>query len=307
MVIFFRWVLFAALGLTAQSLHAELPAYTTTLDVLSVPVERGGPEASIYHFEYIAEQANPITRPVTFIWNGGPGAASVYLHILALGPRTLDLPGNGEFPDAQTEIVDNPYSWLAFTDLVFIDPVETGFSRAATLPDGTAGDPAPFLSYPADLAVLGSFINAWLTENNRWASPKVIAGESYGGQRVADLALRLMVDYDVTLDKAILISPALADSVTDVDERWSVLAGALLLPTYAASAAVHGLNGVTLAPASAAQTDLESIEDYALSDYLTGLAATGRMTPEERTAFYERVAGGSIRIALPRNCCGTRA
>lgn len=225
MVKLFRWVLFAALGLTAQSLHAELPAYTTTLDVLSVPVERGGPEASIYHFEYIAEQADPITRPVTFIWNGGPGAASVYLHMLALGPRTLDLPGNGEFPDAQTEIVDNPYSWLAFTDLVFIDPVETGFSRAATLPDGTAGDPTPFLSYPADLAVLGNFINAWLTENNRWASPKVIAGESYGGQRVADLALRLMVDYDVTLDKAILISPALADSVTDVDERWSVRGG----------------------------------------------------------------------------------
>ena len=121
-------------------------------------------------------------RPVSFVFNGGPGAASVFLHLGALGPKIMETPENGDAPSPPVRLVDNPATWLSFTDLVFIDPVGTGFSRG----EGDEQNPdKPFWDVHADLTSLDSVVRLWLTRHQRWPSPVYLVGESYGGFRAA--------------------------------------------------------------------------------------------------------------------------
>jgi len=202
-----------ALGLAAwlaaplSAVAQKLPAYDAKAGMLAIGKDPEHPDAEIFHIGYTLKGADPAKRPVTFVFNGGPGAASIYLHIVAIGPKTIVTAGDGSFPTAPARLEENPDSWISFTDLVFIDPVGTGYSRMLPGPDGKPGDPKPYYGVDSDLNAIAGFIRQWLTVNKRWVSPKAIAGESYGGLRVVALSRILTEQYGINLNRAVLLSP----------------------------------------------------------------------------------------------------
>ena len=172
---------------------------------------------------------------MAFVFNGGPGAAAVFLHLGALGPRILETPPTGAVPSPPFMLVDNPNTWLAFTDLVFVDPVGTGYSRGQG--KGKEDNPdKPFWEVRSDLRSLAAVVRRWLTRHDRWASPVFVVGESYGGLRAAALGRTLAKDVGVSVSGFVLISPALDIDLLHPDIS-NVLAPALQLPSYAATAA----------------------------------------------------------------------
>jgi carboxypeptidase C (cathepsin A) len=285
-----RALLFFALGLASllaaplSAVAQKLPAYDAKAGMLAIGKDPERPDAEMFHISYTLKPADPATRPVTFVFNGGPGAASIYLHLSAIGPKTIVTAGDGSFPAAPARMQENPDSWIRFTDLVFIDPVGTGYSRMLPGPDAAPRDPTPFYGVAGDVDAIARFISQWLTVNKRWSSPKAIAGESYGGQRVAALTRILAEQFDVNLNRAILISPALR--VDLADSHYSLVAPMTLLPSQAAIAAYHGLSTIKDDPAA-----MKSVEDYAMTEFLTGLATLGRSSPEQQAAFYAKVGG----------------
>ena len=248
------------------------------------------PSAELFYTAYTLDGADPARRPITFCFNGGPGAASVYLHMAAIGPMTVEVRPDGSLPAVPARLGANPHTWLHFTDLVFIDPVQTGFSRALPGAKGEAANPAPFFEAEADLRSIAQFIRRYLDQNNRWSSPKAIAGESYGGLRVAALTRMLMEDYDINLNRAVLISPLLKTAMPFEAPRYDLVDAMTMLPSQAAVAAVHRRGSL---PADAAQLPpaLTGVEQYALTDYLSGLARLGRAPQAEADALFARVAG----------------
>ena len=235
--------------------------YEAIAETLPLTDTKGTATATVFTIAYLTDAAPGHERPVSFVFNGGPGAASVFLHLGALGPRIMETPDNGAAPAPPVRLVDNPATWLGFTDLVFIDPVGTGFSRGK----GKEENPdKPFWDVHADMVSLGAVIRLWLTRHQRWSSPIYLVGESYGGFRAATLAQQLPRDVGVTVNGLVLISPALDLSALHQDER-DLLAAAFFLPSYAAVAAV--------ADPSRRGRDPAAIERFALSDYLLGLAA----------------------------------
>ena len=209
---------------------------------------REKPVAEIFSVSYVADCDGE--RPVTFVFNGGPGASSAYLHMGAAGPLRVAFPADGTLPQLPPRIVSNDESWLAFTDLVFVDPVGTGFSRViedvskdgedrTKQQDADSGDPRKYFGYKRDLESLCEFMGRWLSGHGRWGSPVFIAGESYGGYRVGRLVRMLQETAGIGLSGAVLISPALefaSLSPTDYD----VLAWVDLVPTMALAAMHHG-------------------------------------------------------------------
>ena len=239
-------------------------AYTATAKWL-VLRKKEKPSAEIFSVSYVADSTD-LDRPVTFIFNGGPGASSAYLHIGAVGPQRVDFPADGTLPPVPPRLVQNDESWLAFTDLVFVDPVGTGFSRiidkdggkgsdekkqadggqpggGGAAPGGGEPDPNEYFGYKRDLESLCEFIGRWLSDNRRWGSPVFIAGESYGGYRVGRLVRLLQENAGIGLNGAILISPAL-EIATLASGDYDVLAWIDLLPTMAGAAAHHGRSRV---------------------------------------------------------------
>jgi carboxypeptidase C (cathepsin A) len=212
------------------------------------------PAAEIFSVSYVANDAGA-DRPVTFVFNGGPGASSAYLHVGAVGPQRVAFPGDGTLPAMPPRLVPNEESWLAFTDLVFVDPVGTGFSRVidpdkekddkseGDKPKAEGADPKEYFGYKRDLESLCEFMGRWLSGNGRWGSAVFIAGESYGGYRVGRLTRMLQENAGIGLNGAILISPALEIS-TLASSDYDVLAWVDLLPTMAAAAAHHGRSRV---------------------------------------------------------------
>jgi carboxypeptidase C (cathepsin A) len=243
-----------AITLGARSLDYEAIAET-----LPVTDAKGVTTAAIFTTSYLADAEAAPQRPVSFVFNGGPGAASVFLHLGGLGPRILETPENGGVPKPPVRIVDNPATWLGFTDLVFVDPVGTGFSRGK----GKEENPdKPFWDVRADIASLGTIVRLWLTRHQRWGSPVYLVGESYGGFRAAAMAQSLPRDVDVRVSGLVLISPALDLSALHQTER-DLLADAFVLPSYAATA----------------HHDIAAAEHFALTDYLVGLAGLKGQPP----------------------------
>src|ERR1700746_1856524 len=180
--------------------------YDAIAETLPLTDAKGTATARIFTIAYLTAPAPGRERPVSFVFNGGPGAASVFLHLGALGPQIMETPQNGTVPGPPVRLVENPATWLGFTDLVFIDPVGTGFSRGK----GKEENPdKPFWDVRADIASLGTVIRLWLTGRERWASPIFLVGESYGGFRAATMAHALPHDIGVTVNGLVLISPAL--------------------------------------------------------------------------------------------------
>lgn len=264
--------------------------YTTKAALMPVGENPETPKAELFYTAYTLDGADPGRRPITFCFNGGPGAASVYLHMAALGPMTIEMRADGSLPSVPAKLVPNKHTWLHFTDLVFIDPVQTGFSRALPGAKGGLGDPAPYFEAEADLHSFAQFIRRYLTENNRWLSPKAIVGESYGGLRVAALSRLLMSDYDINLNRAVLISTLLKASLPPDDVRYGLEGMMTMLPSLAAIAAVHGRSTLPADPTKLAQA-LAGVEQFALSDFVSGLARVGRARQAETDAFFARVGG----------------
>jgi carboxypeptidase C (cathepsin A) len=257
-------------------------AYRAVVEILPVRDQAGGAAADVavisYAAEGPAEGAEAGARPVTFVFNGGPGASSAYLHLGALGPRVLATAEDGGVPVPPARLRDNPDTWLAFTDLVFIDPVGTGYSRAAE-PGSDAAK--AFWSVSGDRDSLAEVIRLWLTRHGRWQSPKFIAGESYGGFRAVLVARRLLEDQGVALNGLVLISPVL-DFSTISAGRTDVLPWALMLPSMAASARAQGRGEPG--------TPMEEVERWALTEYLAGIAAIAPSGPGPAPEVIDRVA-----------------
>ncbi len=201
------------------------------------------PSAEVFSVSYVA--ADRDDRPVTFVFNGGPGASSAYLHMGTVGPKRVAFPPDGTIPTLPVQLIDNDASWLGFTDLVFIDPVGTGFSRIIESKDTgddkkkDAADPKEYFGVKRDLEAMGEFMSRWLSTHKRWGSPVFIAGESYGGFRVAKLARMLQEGPGIGLNGAILISPAL-EFATLTATDYDVLPWIDWVPTMAAAAHHHG-------------------------------------------------------------------
>jgi len=207
--------------------------YTTTTGYMTVDTANGACE--IFYMAYTLDGVeDPSQRPVTFAYNGGPGAASLYVQMGFLGPRRIDVDEKGETDTFPVGIKDNDYSILDLTDLVFIDPVGTGYSKPA---DGV--DIAGFVGYDNDLASVGDFIRLWISRNGRWLSPKYLAGESYGTTRSIGLAKYLFDEHTLYLNGIILISDISNFAFIMDQTNPPDVAYALYLPTYAADAWYH--------------------------------------------------------------------
>src|SRR6516164_4367039 len=155
--------------------------YTATAGTILLKLEDGTPKASVFYIAYSKDDVSDTAkRPVTFTFNGGPGSASIWLHLGAFGPRRVEMGDAGALLPPPYRLVDNEYSLLDLTDLVFIDPVSTGYSRAVP---GEA--PKQFHGIQEDIEPVGDFIRLYATRNRRWTSPKFLAGESYGTTRAA--------------------------------------------------------------------------------------------------------------------------
>jgi carboxypeptidase C (cathepsin A) len=220
--------------------------YTATAKWL-VLRKKEKPAAEIFSVSYVADGGGE-DRPVTFVFNGGPGASSAYLHMGAVGPKRVDFPSDGSLPEMPPRLVENEASWLAFSDLVFVDPIGTGFSRvienekkdeAKDAKPDDAPDPKEYFGYKRDLESLCEFMGRWLSGHGRWGSPVFIAGESYGGYRVGKLARMLQESAGIGLNGAILISPALEITTLNPTD-YDVLGWIDTLPTMAAAAVHHG-------------------------------------------------------------------
>lgn len=270
--------------------------------------EREKPVADMFHVAYLAQSNQGETRPLTFVFNGGPGAASAYLHMGALGPQRIYFDANGTLPRPPVRLVDNLESWLSFTDLVFIDPIGTGFSRSsATEQDKNKEsdeksekakeedeNPPPketkFWEVERDLKALGEFMQRFLSQHQRWLSPIFIAGESYGGFRVARLARKLQQDFGIGLSGAILISPALEFSLLDGGSDYNLTAWAVLLPSFAASAAYHDRVQWAGAPGDIA-AHMAATEQFARQTFIPALVMGDALPSEQLRAVYEQLAG----------------
>jgi carboxypeptidase C (cathepsin A) len=257
--------------------------YRAVSETIALTDAKGDKTASIFTISYLAETQPGQTRPVMFLFNGGPGAASVFLHLGAAGPRIMEPVPTGAVPDPPVRIVDNPSTWLAFTDLVFVDPVGTGFSRG----EGKDDPGKAFWNVRADIDSLDTVVRLWLTQHQRWASPIYLAGESYGGFRVAAMAKSLERDEGITPTGIVMVSPALDWAMINPD-IGNLIAGAIDLPTYASSVA---------ALAGDAKFDAAPVEQFALTDYLTGLAAL-KGVPSPGDPFIAKV---SAMIGLPED------
>lgn len=223
--------------------------------------DKNEPRARVMTTTYTADADH--VRPVTFLANGGPGAASAYLNVGGLGPRVLETNAQGLAASTPPRLIDNPRSWLAFTDLVFIDPVGTGFSQVM------GGDTEDFFSRDADLKAMEETLERWLDNHGRRGDPVYLAGESYGGYRAAALPARLMRQSGISISGTILISPAL-DYAMLQPGVGRPMAWALSLPSMTAAAKAQGRLGDD-------PPDQAAAEAFALGDYLQGLIHPDRI------------------------------
>jgi carboxypeptidase C (cathepsin A) len=257
--------------------------YKATAGTLNLSDEDGKTTASVFFvaYEKVGKDSGS-RRPITFAFNGGPGSSSVWLHLGAFGPRRVDLAESGRETTPPYRLVDNDGTLLEFTDLVFIDPVSTGFSRAAN-----AQEAKQFHGTEADLQSVAAFIRLYLTRFDRWDSPKFVAGESYGTTRAAGLANLLQDQHGIYLNGIVLLSVAINFQTILFDEG-NDLPYTLFLPAYAATAWQHKRLPAEL------QVDLrktlDEVEEFSLKEYSVALLRDGSLSTDERQACARKLA-----------------
>jgi carboxypeptidase C (cathepsin A) len=257
--------------------------YTARAGTMIMRDEEGKPRASFFFTSYTKEGADPSRRPVTYTFNGGPGSSSVWLHMGAFGPKRVvyaDDEGHAARPPYRT--VDNEGSILDVTDLVFIDPVTTGYSRAIPF-----GDANKFHGVDSDIQSVGEFIRLWTTRYSRWSSPKFLAGESYGTTRAAGLS-GWLGQQGFYLNGIVLISSILNFETASFDSA-NDLAYELFLPTYTAIAWYHKRLPSDLQSGTLEHAIAES-EQFALGEYTHALMQGDRITDQERRDVTTKLA-----------------
>ena len=271
------------------SLGGQVLKYTATVGWLILKDVKNKDDTKrdepIARFGYTAYTLNgvkdPARRPVTFAFNGGPGSASIWLHMGALGPRRVVVNDGAYAPPPPAQLVDNEYSILDATDLVMIDPVGTGFSKPVGKAKGKQ-----FWGVDQDIESVGDFIRRYITENGRWGSPKYVLGESYGGVRGAGLARHLQSDLGMNLNGLILVSPFFGHMAGD-DGVGMDLPHVLYVSTFAATAWYH--NALANKPASLDEY-LAEVDRFAYEEYAPALLKGYAISPEEKQAIATKLA-----------------
>jgi carboxypeptidase C (cathepsin A) len=245
-------------------------------------VEGEKPKAQVFFTAYTLDGVtDKSSRPITFSFNGGPGSSSVWLHLGLLGPRRVEMGDAGSLLPPPYHLVDNEYSLLDMTDLVFIDPVSTGYSRPVE------GQKAKeFHGFKKDIESVGDFIRLYATRYRRWTSPKFLAGESYGTTRAAGLSGYLQERHGLYLNGIILVSAILDFGTADFFPGHD-LPYILFLPTYAATAWYHGKINRRKPLASL----LKEVEKFALGEYTLALLKGTALTREERSQIIAKLSG----------------
>lgn len=258
-------------------------SYSATTGKMPLKDARDKIVAQIFYTAYTLEgEADPAERPLIFVFNGGPGSASIWLHMGALGPRRVDMGVEGFMPPPPYRLIDNAYTWLDLGDLVFIDPVGTGYSRASD-PD----DNQKYWGLEADLEAVGEFIRLYLSRNRRWTSPLYLAGESYGTTRAAGLAGHL-IDRGIAFNGVVLIS-TIMNFQTARFTKANDLPYTLFLPSYCATAHYHGKLAEEL-QARQLRELLSEVAEWSESDYTVALAKGDRLSEDERGAIAAQLA-----------------
>ncbi|MBJ2136629.1 peptidase S10 [Paraglaciecola chathamensis] len=257
-------------------------SYTAIAGETWLKDEQGLPTAAIWSTSYVKKGKSKRARPVTFIFNGGPGASSMGLHIGLLGPKIVELPDlvNGDDGVAPYNLIDNPNSLLAVSDLVFVDPVGTGFSHVIG-----KGKNQDFWSMGGDTQSMADFIHQWITDNQRWNSPKHILGLSYGTTRAVDVAYFLSAHYGMDVNSLMLLGSALEmAALSPVDNNF--MAYFSFVPTMAAVAHFHGKagQGKTLAEFTA------EAETFVINELMPALIMGSRLSKEQKNQVAQRYA-----------------
>ena len=262
--------------------NGENIAYIAESGVYQQKDEDGKLKAEIFYIAYFKDNLQERSkRPITYCFNGGPGSSSVWLHMGGLGPKRIVMQEEGYPTPPPYEIIDNEYSWLEWTDLVFIDPVMTGYSRPA---EGV--DKKEFTGYEEDIKSVGEFIYSFTGLQRRWGSPKYLAGESYGTTRAAGLSGQLQDRYGLYINGLVLVS-AITNFQTARFEKGNDLPYPLFLPTYAATAWYHGKLNKKF---DNLEKLLSEVEAFALNDYNTALMKGDRLNTEEKNEIAKRLA-----------------
>lgn len=255
--------------------------YTVATGMLPLKDDFGETEAGIFFMAYTKKNQEPGKRPLMFCFNGGPGSSSVWLHLGALGPKRVQMLEDGGLPAAPYKLVDNPDTWLDDTDLVFVDPVGTGYSRPAKKSLGEK-----YWGLKGDIESLGEFIRLYLTRYERWSSPLFLVGESYGTTRSAGLA-GYLIDNGVAFNGILLVSSIL-NFQTARFGRGNDLPNILFLPTYTATAWFHKKLSAELQ--KDLQATLRKVEEFAANEYTLALAKGDSLTPAERSAVIDKLS-----------------
>lgn len=268
--------------------------YKATTGTLPVWDEDGKPIAGLFYTYYErSDVQNKAKRPLVISFNGGPGSASVWMHIAYTGPVVLNIDDEG-YPVQPYGYKENPYSILDVADIVYVDPVNTGYSRAVSKDIPTN----KFFGVRADIKYLAEWINTFVTRNNRWASPKFLIGESYGTTRVSGLALELQNSQWMYLNGVVLVSP------TELGiERGGPIDAALRLPYFAATAWYH-----KALPADLQRKDLMAmlpeVESFTINELIPAIAQGGMLSLDKKKAIATKMArysGLSEKVILDYN------
>ena len=276
--------------------------YTATTGTQPVWDDEGKPIASLFYTYYQrSDVKDRAKRPLLISFNGGPGSASVWMHVAYTGPRVLNVDDEG-YPLQPYGVKTNPYSILDVADIVFVNPVNTGYSRVLPGKDGKMPSKDEqkkmFFGVNADINYLAEWLNTFVTRNNRWRSPKYLIGESYGTTRVSGLAKELQERQWMYVNGVILVSP------TDIGiKRDGPVKAANRLPYFAAAAWYHKALTPALQQKPLAEL-LAEVETFTISEYLPALAKGGFITAQEKQGIAEQVAkyaGLSVEAVLTNN------
>lgn len=257
--------------------------YTVTAGKLAMKADDGKTKAHIFFIAYTKNGVEDLgKRPISFAFNGGPGSSSVWLHLGMLGPKRIKFPESASSIAPPYELVNNPHSLLDVTDLVFIDPVSTGFSRPA---DGE--EKGQFHGYQQDIESVGQFIHEYLSKYGRWRSPKFLIGESYGGMRAAGLSGYLLERYNIAVSGIVMISPAF--NFGSISFGASDLPYITFLPGYAATAWYHKSLPGDLQALELKDVYQQAVE-FANNEYALALLKGEALGEAERNAVAEKMA-----------------
>lgn len=255
--------------------------YTATAGMMPLKNnDTGEVEAHIFYIAYTLDGQSPERRPLTFSFNGGPGSASVWLHMGAIGPKRVRMQPDGMMPAPPYQLVDNEYTWLEQTDLVFIDPVGTGYSRAVKR-DQTR----KFLGLRGDIESVGEFIRLYLGRAERWSSPLFMVGESYGTTRAAGLS-GYLIDRGIAFNGIMLISSILNFETADFTPG-NDLPYVLFLPSFASAAWYHKKLGSEFPDLAKLHSE---VEQWAATGYADALMKGDRLTQQERQDAIDHLA-----------------